>query len=37
MRLNAYYYSFAPTGNEAIDRILSAVAFTIPPLQGKQT
>lgn len=26
MRLNAYYYSFVPTGNEAIDRILSAVA-----------
>lgn len=26
MRLNAYYYSFEPTGVEEIDRILSAVA-----------
>jgi hypothetical protein len=26
MRLMAYYYSFNPTGNESIDRILSAVA-----------
>lgn len=26
MRMNAYYYSFAPTGVEAVDRILSAVA-----------
>lgn len=26
MRMNAYYYSFTPTGVEAIDRILSAVA-----------
>lgn len=26
MRMNAYYYSFRPTGVEAIDRILSAVA-----------
>lgn len=26
MRMEAYYYSFAPTGVEAIDRILSAVA-----------
>ena len=26
MRLNAYYYAFEPTGVEAIDRILSAVA-----------
>jgi hypothetical protein len=26
MRLNAYYYSFHPTGDEMIDRILSAVA-----------
>ena len=26
MRLNGYYYCFVPTGNEAIDRILSAVA-----------
>ena len=26
MRLNAYYYAFNPTGVEAIDRILSAVA-----------
>lgn len=26
MRLGAYYYGFTPTGNEAIDRILSAVA-----------
>lgn len=26
MRLNAYYYSFEPTGVEAIDRILSAIA-----------
>lgn len=25
-KLDAYYYSFAPTGVEAIDRILSAVA-----------
>ena len=26
MRMNAYYYGFTPTGVEAIDRILSAVA-----------
>ena len=26
MRLRAYYYGFAPTGVEEIDRILSAVA-----------
>jgi hypothetical protein len=26
MRMNAYYYAFQPTGVEAIDRILSAVA-----------
>lgn len=26
MRLNAYYYGFEPTGDEMIDRILSAVA-----------
>ena len=26
MRMGAYYYSFTPTGVEAIDRILSAVA-----------
>jgi len=26
MRLDAYYYGFTPTGNEAIDRILCAVA-----------
>ena len=26
MRLDAYYYGFDPTGNELIDRILSAVA-----------
>jgi len=26
MRMNAYYYSFTPTGVEAIDKILSAVA-----------
>jgi len=26
MRMDAYYYSFTPTGVEAIDRILSAVA-----------
>ena len=26
MRMLAYYYGFTPTGNEAIDRILSAVA-----------
>lgn len=26
LRMSAYYYSFRPTGNEAIDRILSAVA-----------
>ena len=26
MRMNAYYYSFEPTGDDAIDRILSAVA-----------
>ena len=26
MRMRAYYYSFTPTGVEAIDRILSAVA-----------
>lgn len=26
LRMNAYYYSFTPTGVEAIDRILSAVA-----------
>lgn len=26
MRLDAYYYGFDPTGVEAIDRILSAVA-----------
>lgn len=26
MRMNAYYYAFEPTGDAAIDRILSAVA-----------
>ena len=26
MRMNAYYYSFEPTGVAAIDKILSAVA-----------
>jgi len=26
MRLDAYYYGFDPTGVEAIDRILSAIA-----------
>lgn len=26
MRMDAYYYSFAPTGELAIDRILSAIA-----------
>ncbi len=26
MRMDAYYYDFTPTGVEAIDRILSAVA-----------
>lgn len=26
LRMNAYYYSFASTGVEAIDKILSAVA-----------
>lgn len=26
MRLDAYYYGFEPTGDEQIDRILSAVA-----------
>lgn len=26
MRMEAYYYGFTPTGVEAIDRILSAVA-----------
>ncbi len=26
MRMDAYYYEFEPTGIEAIDRILSAVA-----------
>lgn len=26
MRIDAYYYGFQPTGVEAIDRILSAVA-----------
>ena len=26
MRMDAYYYSFEPTGNSAIDTILSAVA-----------
>lgn len=26
MRLEAYYFAFEPTGDEAIDRILSAVA-----------
>lgn len=26
MRMDAYYYGFTPTGNELIDRILSAVA-----------
>ena len=26
MRMNAYHYDFHPTGNDAIDRILSAVA-----------
>lgn len=26
MRMNAYFYSFTPTGVEGIDKILSAVA-----------
>jgi hypothetical protein len=26
LRMDAYYYGFEPTGNHAIDRILSAVA-----------
>lgn len=26
MRMSAYYYGFEPTGNDAIDRILCAVA-----------
>lgn len=26
MRMNAYYYGFTPTGDPAIDKILSAVA-----------
>jgi len=26
MRMDAYYYGFEPTGDEAVDRILSAVA-----------
>ena len=27
MKMQAYYYSFTPTGVEAIDRLLSAVAW----------
>lgn len=28
LRMHAYYYAFEPTGVEAIDRILSAVAIS---------